>query len=173
MINNNTYEIELTILENIHAHNGGIRQRDLAEIVGLSLGMTNSILKRLAVKGLLSIKRINNRNIHYIVTAAGIEAITKKSYGYFKRTIKNVVYYKEAIEELILEIKNQGYDGLVLKGTSDLDFIVEHACRQNQLKYIKEDGSLENIFLLYSEDYLPDREEAGEDKAFLQSVLIS
>jgi DNA-binding MarR family transcriptional regulator len=69
-----------------------VRQRDLAKIAGLSLGMTNAILKRLALKGLLTIKRVNNRNIHYIVTPTGIEAITRKSYRYFKRTIKNVVY---------------------------------------------------------------------------------
>ncbi|MEA1912091.1 MAG: winged helix-turn-helix transcriptional regulator, partial [Spirochaetota bacterium] len=162
----------LTILENIYANNGGIKQRDLAEIAGLSLGMTNSILKRLAVKGFLSFKRVNNRNIHYIVTPTGIEAITKKSYQYFKRTIKNVVYYKEAIENLTADIKNKGYEGIVLKGSSDLDFIVEHACRQNHLKYIKEDGLCNNIFLLYSEDYLPDKEAGGEDRAFLQSVLI-
>ncbi|MDA3938115.1 MAG: winged helix-turn-helix transcriptional regulator [Spirochaetia bacterium] len=172
MSNNNNHETEITILENIHANSGGIRQRDLAEIAGLSLGMTNSILKRLAVKGLLTIKRVNNRNIHYIVTPAGIEAITRKSYGYFKRTIKNVVYYREAIENLVYDIKKQGYDGLILKGSSDLDFIVEHACRKSKLKYIKEDGINNNIFLLYSENYLPDSEVQGEDKAFLQSVLI-
>jgi len=163
---------EIIVLENIYQSSPEIRQRDLAEIAGLSLGMTNVILKRLALKGLLTIKRVNNRNIHYIVTPAGIDAITRKSYGYFKRTIKNVVYYRESIEKLVLDIKTQGYDGLILKGSSDLDFIVEHACRKSDLKYIKEDGINNNIFLLYSENYLPDNEAQGEDKAFLQSILI-
>ena len=94
-MNTQSHEKELTILENIYNQPGELRQRDLARIAGLSLGMTNAILKRLAVKGLLTIKRINNRNIHYIVTPSGIELITSKSYQYFKRTIKNVVYYKE------------------------------------------------------------------------------
>jgi intein/homing endonuclease len=115
---------------------------------------------------------VNNRNIHYIVTPSGIEAITRKSYQYFKRTIKNVVYYKEATEELILDIKNQGYEGLILKGPSDLDFIVEHACRASGLKYIKEDVADCKIFLLYSENHLPGGEEPGVDSAFLQNVLI-
>ncbi len=48
MNNNHSHEHEITILENIHNQQGVVRQRDLAEIVGLSLGMTNSILKRLA-----------------------------------------------------------------------------------------------------------------------------
>jgi DNA-binding MarR family transcriptional regulator len=120
MTNDNNHETEITILENIHANSDGIRQRDLAEIAGLSLGMTNSILKRLAVKGLLTIKRVNNRNIHYIVTPSGIEAITRKS----------------------------------------------------SLKYNKEGGITKNIFILYSENYLPDNDEKGEDKAFLQTLLI-
>jgi len=172
MNNDHSHEKELTILENIYNQPGEVRQRDLAEIAGLSLGMTNAILKRLAVKGLLTIKRVNNRNIHYIVTPTGIEALTRKSYHYFKKTIKNVVYYKEAIENLAIEIKNQGYDGLILKGSSDLDFIVEHSCIKANLKYIKEDGVNSRVFLLYSENYLPDKEEQGSDRAFLQSILI-
>ena len=172
MNNNHSHEKELTILENIYNKPGEVRQRDLAEITGLSLGMTNAILKRLAVKGLLTIKKVNNRNIHYIVTPTGIEALTRKSYRYFKRTIKNVVYYKEAIENLTMDVKKQGYDGLVLKGSSDLDFIVEHSCIKANLKYIKEDLVSSNVFLLYSENYLPDKETQGNDKAFLQSILI-
>ena len=42
---------ELEILENIYHSSSSVRQRDLAEIVGLSLGMTNAILKRLVKKG--------------------------------------------------------------------------------------------------------------------------
>ena len=171
MNNNYSREKELTILENIYKQPGELRQRDLAENAGLSLGMTNAVLKRLAIKGLLTIKRVNNRNIHYIVTPSGIDALTRKSYHYFKRTIKNVVYYKEAIENLALDIKNQGYEGLILKGSSDLDFIVENSCRVVDLKYIKEDGVEDNIFLLYSENYLPDDEEIGSGRAFLQSIL--
>ncbi|MCF6336011.1 MAG: winged helix-turn-helix transcriptional regulator [Spirochaetales bacterium] len=163
---------DLVILEKIYKTTPQIRQRDLAEIAGLSLGMTNAIVKRLAGKGLLTIKRVNNRNIHYIVTPKGIEEITLRSYLYFKKTIKNVVYYKESIEELVIDIKNQGYEGLILKGSSDLDFIVEHSCRKNGLIYIKNDKFNDNIFLLYSENYIPDKDESNNNCAFLQSILV-
>ncbi len=165
-------EKEITILQNIHTNPHQISQRDLAHIAGLSLGMTNTILKRLAVKGLLTIKRINNRNIHYIVTPRGIEAITRKRYRYFKRTIKNVVYYKESIEELIVQVKNRGFDGLILKGASDLDFIVEYACREYGVIFIKKDHAEGRIFLLYSESYLPDNDGEEDGTAFLQRLLI-
>jgi len=40
------------------------------------------------------------------------------------------------------------------------------------LKYIKEDGVNCRKFLLYSENYLPDKDVQGNGSAFLQSILI-
>jgi DNA-binding MarR family transcriptional regulator len=175
MENQITLDKELEILENIYHHQDDVRQRDLAAIAGLSLGMTNAIVKRLATKGLLTIRKVNNRNIRYAVSPAGIEAITRKSYRYFKRTIKNVVYYKEAIEELVLDVKERGFEGIVLVGASDLDFVVEHACRKAKLPWVKSEEESENgkIFLLYSESYIPDDVvDRKENTAFLQKILI-
>ena len=151
-------EKEIEILERISRSKSTIRQRDLARIIGLSLGMTNSILKRLTNKGLLKIKKVNNRNIQYVVSPAGMEAIALRSYRYFKRTLKNVVTYKEAVDELVREIKQKGCRRLVLVGKSALDFIVEHFCDKYRIEYRNvrdlsanppgEDGD----FLLYSEN---------------------
>lgn len=150
-------EIEIEILERISRSKNTIRQRDLARIIGLSLGMTNSILKRLTSKGLLKIKKVNNRNIQYMVSPAGMEAIAQRSYRYFKRTLKNVVSYKEAMDELVQEIKDQGFKCLVLVGKSDLDFIVEHFCDKYRIEFknvwdsaTDKQGS-DGEFLLYSE----------------------
>ena len=87
-------ERDLRVLEKIQQNKSYIRQRDLAKITGLSLGMTNSIVKRLVGKGLLTIKKINNKNFQYIVSPTGMEEITRRSYRYLRRTIKNVVLYK-------------------------------------------------------------------------------
>jgi len=151
-------EKEIEILESISRSKSTIRQRDLARIIGLSLGMTNSILKRLTNKGLLQIKKVNNRNIQYMVSPAGMEAIARRSYRYFKRTLKNVVAYKEAMDELVQEIKKKGCRRLVLIGKSDLDFIVEHFCDKYRIEYrnvhdlsANPQGEDED-FLLYSEN---------------------
>jgi DNA-binding MarR family transcriptional regulator len=152
-------EKELEILEHIHQRAESVRQRDLAQIVGLSLGMTNAILKRLAGKGWLIIRKVNNRNIRYAVTPAGIEQITRRSFRYFKRTIKNVVVYKEAIEELVCDIRKRGFESILFIGKSDLDFLVEYACGKHDVVYLTsdpvEDGA---VYYLYSEDYIPDDE---------------
>ncbi|MBT3272616.1 MAG: winged helix-turn-helix transcriptional regulator [Spirochaetales bacterium] len=170
-------EKELEILEHIYANEREVRQRDIAEIVGLSLGMTNSILKRLAQKGLLTIRKVNNRNIQYAVSPRGIEEITKRSYQYFKRTIKNVVFYREEIESLVKRIKKEGFAHLMLIGVSDLGFIVEHACSKYQIELvIDDDNTPENCYQLYSESYIYDTEarELGRIKNidFLSRFLM-
>ncbi len=171
-------EKEIEILERISRSKSTIRQRDLARIIGLSLGMTNSILKRLANKGLLQIKKVNNRNIQYMVSPAGMEAIARRSYRYFKRTLKNVVAYKEAMDDLVQEIKQKGCRRLVLVGKSDLDFIVEHFCDKYRIEYRNirsfstdppgEDGD----FLLYSEK-LGHSVSETENTTSLRSLFIN
>jgi DNA-binding MarR family transcriptional regulator len=128
---------ELDALERIQQSRQPVRQRDLARIIGLSLGLTNAILKRLAQKGLLQVQKINNRNIQYVVSAKGMEEIALRSYRYLKRTIKNVVYYKEAIQQLVQGVEAQGFQRIVLLGDSDLDFIVEHLCHKHNLTFAR------------------------------------
>ena len=127
----------------------------MAVVVGLSLGMTNAIVKRLAQKGFLMVRKINNRKIRYAVTPDGIDEIARRSYRYFKRTIKNVVFYKEAIDTLMREAKRGGYATVVLVGQSDLDFIVEHSCYTHGLALQKRENSADWLpgeeFVVFSE----------------------
>jgi DNA-binding MarR family transcriptional regulator len=166
---------ELEILENIYNSSSHVSQRELARVAELSLGMTNTILKRLAQKGWITIRKLNNRNIRYAVTPEGTEVILKKSYRYFKRTVKNVVFYRKAVESLIKNVREWGYEAVLIVGRSDLDFLVEHACRHYGMPLLEEDPNPqedEGVFYLYSENYIPDVEEESEGRAYLQKVLI-
>jgi DNA-binding MarR family transcriptional regulator len=178
--NNDRPDPELEVLENIYVQENHVRQRDLARIVGLSLGMTNAIVKRLAEKGWLMIRKVNNRNIRYVVSAAGIEQISRRSYRLFRRTIRNIVAYRETIESLVADIRLRGLYRLALVGRSDLDFIVEHACRARGIEYVRHEqlrttsgkpGSV--IFFLYAESHTPDGEVPPyvTNYAFLREVL--
>ena len=168
-----TIDRELEVLESIYSNQNAIKQRDLARIIGLSLGMTNSIVKRLAQKGWLKIRKVNNRNIHYIVSPEGIDAITRKSYRYFKRTIKNVVLYKEAMDRLVSRVVSEQYAGLVLVGDSDLDFLIEHECQIHEIPYYRrtEIGRNDNLFFLYGEEYRPGDPDSEDNRAPNSSYL--
>jgi DNA-binding MarR family transcriptional regulator len=158
MNNPNLEDGEVLILQNIQNNGGNTRQRDLARVVGKSLGMTNAILKRLVKRGLLIIKKINNRTVRYAVSPAGINAITRKSYHYLKRTLRNVVYYKDILEKLVMKAAGDGFEAVVLLGGSDLDFIIEHLCQKHRVGFIRaeEKGDNRRHYYVYSENFSGD-----------------
>jgi len=171
MNNTDAAEQEIEILSSIESSKN-IRQRDLSRELGLSLGMINSIVKRLAKKGLLIVKKINNKTIQYVISAQGMQAITERSYRYFKRTLKNVVIYKENIEALIAGIHNDGYLTVLLIGKSDIDFIIEHFCNKYGLIF-KRGTAVEEAkdsFFLFSEIF---ETESGFVNENAQSVYLS
>ena len=175
-----TTEHEIDLIEHLVESPDHVHQRDLARVLGLSLGMTNAIIARVARKGWITIRKVNNRNIHYAVTPSGIEQITRRSYGYLRRTIRNVVDYRQAIEAVIQSALSKGYGKLVLVGRSDLDFIVEYACSTFGLEFVCDESGERTVhhsegteFLLYAESYGPENAYgvAGPGRELLRSVV--
>ena len=171
-------DTEFIILENIYdSSTQPLRQRDLAQIAGASLGMTNSILKRLAQKGWITVKKLNSRNIQYAVTLEGINEIIHRSYRYFKRTIRNVVYFKDILEDVINRAGRKNINTVILAGTSDLDFIVEHACRRWGLNFTRipeaeRSGELPHQALVIYAESIPEGFGRAADNTFYLSRLI-
>jgi hypothetical protein len=131
-------DIEIDILEHIQSSEVEVRQRDLAQIISKSLGMTNVILKRLAAKGMLVVSKVNNRNISYAVTPDGLREIAKRSYRYVKRTIRNVVFFKEALDLHLRKYRQSCQSDqamVVLVGHSEIDFIIEHLSTLHDLPF--------------------------------------
>ena len=172
------HERELDILEAIH-NRRHIKQRDLAHILGISVGMTNAIIRRLAQKGLLTVKKVNNRNIRYAVSPEGTEALARRSFRYLKNTIRNVVDSKQAVEDLAIAVKRLGFTQVLLVGPSALDFVVEHVCTKYNLEYrqVKElhilniDESTPAAYLLYGENYREPDTHHRDRYGYLSTIL--
>lgn len=133
-------DAELSILENIYSSQKRSRvltQRDLAEAAGLSLGMTNALLKRFSDKGWVLLKRLNARNIQYALTPEGVNEIAHRTYRYFRRTARAAGLYRDMIEAFVMDKKRAGANRLVLAGVSDLDFLIEYACERHGLLFVK------------------------------------
>jgi Mn-dependent DtxR family transcriptional regulator len=181
-MNTEAADTEFIILENIYdssEQDTPLRQRDLAQIAGTSLGMTNSILKRLARKGWISVKKLNSRNIQYAITLEGINEIIHRSYGYFKRTIRNVVFYKDRIDEAIFKAKAHNVSTVLLIGTSDLEFILEHVCQRHGLSFLKviDDGITlnalqKNALVVYAETIPVAGTGTKKDILYLSRMVI-
>ena len=166
-----TLDKEAIILEHIY-YNDSLKQRELADKAGISLGMTNAILKRLVEKGWLMTKRLNRRNISYVVSPAGMEEIFKRGYRYFKRTIDDVILYKTQVEKLVSEAVHTGYKCVALVGKSDLDFLIEYACGKAGIAFqkISENQINNNLFALYSEQYEIMNQVA--EKHYLRTIVL-
>ncbi|HPM07011.1 MAG TPA: winged helix-turn-helix transcriptional regulator [Treponemataceae bacterium] len=162
-------------------------QRDIAKAIGMSLGMTNSLLKRFSDKGYLYLKKISQRNIQYILTPAGMNELTHRSYRYFKRTLKQVHDYKEILLEIVSEAKNAGSKKIILLGESDLSFILEYACMIHKLSFktcknidnIEPTNILESDLLFISETFLSSDEppklqnlSTKIEKIYLHKLLV-
>jgi DNA-binding MarR family transcriptional regulator len=102
-----------------------LSQRSIARALGMSVGLTNAILKRLSAKGLVMVRRVNQNNVHYLVTPEGIEEISRRSYRYLRRTIGHVVRYRDIFRAFCREQAAAGTREIVLIGESDLAFILE------------------------------------------------
>jgi predicted transcriptional regulator len=89
--------------------NPQLSQRQLAKALNMSVVMTNSIIKKLVSKDLLKISKLNGRNLSYALTPDGLSEIAKRSYRFLKRTIRNVVKWKDEIEEIIDQAKKKQF----------------------------------------------------------------
>jgi DNA-binding MarR family transcriptional regulator len=133
-------EPELAILEGIgEAEKGGSRitQRELASKAGLSLGMTNALLRQFAERGWVKLTKLSTRSVIYALTPDGLAEIARRTAGFFYRASRNTERYRDRLEAFILEAKASGISTLVLAGSSELDFLLEYLCERHGLVFVK------------------------------------
>ncbi len=105
-------------------------QRELSRRAGISLGMTNVILKRLARKGYLKIKQLNRKKVQYMLTPKGFAEKTKKSYRYLLKTIHLFEEAKRKIQNLVFSEKQKGNNKFLILGNGELADLVEIAIKE-------------------------------------------
>jgi len=102
-----TEEIRYKLLK-ILAENPDVSQRELAELLGVSLGKTNYCLNGLKEKGWIKAKNFKNsasrRGYLYILTPKGIEEKAKVTVRFFKRKMEEYELLKQEIETLRKEV---------------------------------------------------------------------
>lgn len=87
MSGNSLAETELVLMREI-AKSPIRTQRDLSQSAGLSLGMTNLLIKRLARKGLIKVNQLDWNRTQYLLTLKGALEKTRKMYDYTLYTIR-------------------------------------------------------------------------------------
>ncbi len=161
-------ERELKIIEEI-SQDRNLTQRKISHRLGLSLGMTNLILKRLVTKGYIKVKGLNRRKVQYILTATGFAEKTRKSYRYFLKTICLLQEMKKKIQHLVLMEYEKDETHFIILGDGELADIVELSLKglnKSELEYRRvfklEDINSSSTVVLLAESKLKTRiEELG------------
>jgi DNA-binding MarR family transcriptional regulator len=136
----NDQDSVLALLERVQAASiaeSRLTQRELARSVGLSLGMTNILVRRLVERGWLALRRHSAKSITYLLTPEGTGEIARRTRGYFERASRLVAAQGERIEAFVMEARRKGATAIVLVGSSPSDFILERSCETHGLVFMK------------------------------------
>ena len=125
--------------------NPSATQREIAARQGISLGMTNAWLGKLADKGWILMHKINRKTVRYALTAEGMSQIASSTANYMRKTFALMKEYGDIIEENVKLLKNNDCCKIVLVGKSNIDFLLEYACHRNNVEFCKI-ANLDNNF---------------------------
>jgi DNA-binding MarR family transcriptional regulator len=114
-------------------------QRTIAKRAGISLGLTNLIIKRLITKGYVKAKQLNRKKIQYLLTPKGFSEKARKSYQFTLKTISLLESFKSRIRNLILEKNKEGINEFVIQGGNEelwaITSMVFNSLENTNIKY--------------------------------------
>ncbi len=132
ILDDREYKIIETLLQNKES-----TQREISRRAGISLGLTNIIIKKLIKKGFLKIKKINKRKIFYYLTPKALLQRTIRTYNYIEKTIKDVVEIKKRIQIAVMQRVNSNYYKKVfIVGKNEIAEIARWAILELQLENV-------------------------------------
>jgi DNA-binding MarR family transcriptional regulator len=74
-----------------------VSQRSLASDLGIALGLTNLLVRRLVRKGWVRVVNIEPNRVRYLITPAGIAEKTRMSRAYFESSVQ---FYRQARDRI-------------------------------------------------------------------------
>ena len=130
----NYYLHEHRILK--HLENGNrVTQRDLSRQLGIALGLTNLLIRRLAKKGWIRISRVQPNCILYLITPAGISAKAQLTRDYVRESVRFYRQTRDRIGEQLSELSaalsaSEAHPPVVFYGTCEVAEIA-YLCLQS------------------------------------------
>ena len=101
-----------------------MHQRQLAQELGVSLGLTNTYLQRVLKKGWIRAKQVKPRRWLYFLTPKGAIEKSRLSISYLNRTLESFRELKRKGDEHLSTLYRKGVRGVHLCGDKDLIEII-------------------------------------------------
>ena len=103
-----------------------INQRQLAQELDISLGLTNTYFQRVLKKGWVRAKQVKARRWLYFLTPQGALEKSRLSLSYMHRTLDSFRELKRKGDEYLRILSKKGVRGIHLCGEEDLTEVLSH-----------------------------------------------
>lgn len=126
-------EQDLRILEEIEL-NPDLTQADLAARLGVAVGSVNWYIKRMINKGYIKVRKMQRRRLKYLITPQGLAVKAHLTREFMKASMRIYRQTRVQAQEYLNEIQAAGFQGVNVKGDSDLAEICYLTCLEQGIK---------------------------------------
>ena len=159
-------EYDRKVLQAI-ASGGPLTQRSLSRDLGVALGLTNLLIRRLVAKGYVKVAGIGTRHIRYLMTAAGWEALAVATRHSLENTVHLYTETREQIRGSLFAISERcaadgaGQKRIVFYGAGDVAEIAYVSLQSTDLTLVgvvddRRTGQFFGLSICPSEQLAPD-----------------
>ena len=141
-------ELRTLTLFNTVENSPEINQRQLAQELDVSLGLTNTYFQRVLKKGWVRAKQVKPRRWLYFLTPQGVLEKSRLSLSYMHRTLESFRELKSKGDEHLRILSNKGVRGIHLCGDNDLTEVLSYCFSGFEvelLSVILENDLLDNL----------------------------
>lgn len=126
----------------------GQTQREISRSIGLSLGMTNLLLLRLARKGYIKMRQLDWKRTEYLLTLKGAAEKARKSFAYTLHTMRLFQQIVESVQKLVRAEHAAGANGAVVVAWPETQKAISSAIAELSLpnfevRYVETFGNLD------------------------------
>ncbi len=144
-------EIRTLTLFNTVENSPDINQRQLAQELGVSLGLTNTYFQRVLKKGWVRAKQVKPRRWLYFLTPQGALEKSRLSLSYMHRTLESFRELKSKGDEHLKILSEKGVQGIHLCGDNDLTEV---------LSFCFSGFEIELLSIILEKDFLDNPEQS-------------
>jgi DNA-binding MarR family transcriptional regulator len=116
------------------ARQPNLTQRDLSRSVGLSLGMTNLLIRRLVRKGIIKVTQLDWKRTQYLLTLTGAMEKSRKAYHYTIYTMRIFRQIQENITRALTREYEAGRRDFCLVAKDEILDLIRETARGLALK---------------------------------------
>jgi DNA-binding MarR family transcriptional regulator len=119
-----------------------VTQRGLANELGVALGLTNLLVRRLVAKGYVKVTGLGTRHVRYLMTANGWESLGRATRQSLENTVHLYTQTREQIRTSLSNLSDQfdtpedGQKRIVFYGAGDVAEIAYVSLQRTDLKLV-------------------------------------